>query len=72
MGLSLPWEGGFSKYIKTFLTTHLRGFARSLYRGLEGAKIWTLLNQCAYNLKKVLQLYRDDALSEDVLMALRL
>ena len=51
---------------------HLRGFARSLYRGLEGAKIWTLLNQCAYNLKKVLQLYRDDALSEDVLMALRL
>lgn len=51
---------------------NLRGFARSLYRGLEGAKIWTLLNQCAYNLKKVLQLYRDDALSEDVLMALRL
>lgn len=51
---------------------HLRGFARSLYRGLEGAKIWTLLNQCAYNLKKVLQLYRDDALSEDVLRALRL
>lgn len=32
----------------------------------------TLLNQCAYNLKKVLQLYRDDALSEDMLMALRL
>lgn len=51
---------------------NLRGFARSLYRGLEGAKIWTLLNQCAYNLKKVLQLYRDDALSEDMLMALRL
>lgn len=51
---------------------NLRGFARSLYWGLEGAKIWTLLNQCAYNLKKVLQLYRDEALSEEVLMALRL
>jgi IS5 family transposase len=51
---------------------NLRGFARSLYRGLEGAKIWTLLNQSAYNLKKVLQLYRDEALSEDILMALHL
>jgi IS5 family transposase len=51
---------------------NLRGFARSLYRGLEGAKIWTLLNQSAYNLKKVLQLYRDEALSEDMRMALRL
>jgi IS5 family transposase len=51
---------------------NLRGFARSLYRGLEGARVWTLLNQCAYNLKKVLQLYRDEALSEDMLTALRL
>ncbi len=51
---------------------NLRGFTRSLYRELEGAKIWTLLNQCAYNLLKVLQLYRDEALSEEVLMALRL
>ena len=49
-----------------------RGFRRSLYRGLKGAKIWTLLNQCAYNLNKFLQLYRDEALSEDALMALRL
>ena len=54
------------------VSKNLRGFTRSLYRGLEGAKIWTLLNQCAYNLKKVLQLYRDEALSEEVLMALRL
>lgn len=51
---------------------NLRGFARSLYRGLEGAKIWTLLNQSAYNLKKVLQLYRDEVLSEEMLMALQL
>jgi transposase, IS5 family len=51
---------------------NLRGFRRSLYRGLEGAKIWTSLNQCAYNLKKFLQLYLDEALSEESLMALRL
>jgi hypothetical protein len=51
---------------------NLRGFRRSLYRGLKGAKIWTLPNQCAYNLNKFLQLYRDEALSEDALMALRL
>lgn len=51
---------------------NLRGFRRSLYRGLEGTKIWTSLNQCAYNLKKFLQLYLDEALSEETLMALRL
>lgn len=51
---------------------NLRGFGRSLYRGLEGTQIWTLLHQCAYNLKKFLQLYRDEALSEETLMALRL
>jgi hypothetical protein len=51
---------------------NLRGFRRSLYRNLLGAKIWTLLNQCAYNLKKFLQLYRDEALSEATLVALRL
>lgn len=51
---------------------NLRGFRKSLYRNLEGAKIWTLLNQCAYNLNKFLQLYRDEALSEATLMALRL
>ncbi len=49
-----------------------RGFRKSLYRNLEGAKIWTRLNQCAYNLKKFLQLYRDEALSEATLAALRL
>jgi IS5 family transposase len=51
---------------------NLRGFRKSLYRNLSGAKIWTLLNQCAYNLKKFLQLYRDEALSETTLVALRL
>ena len=51
---------------------NLRGFGQSLYRGLLGATLWTQLNQCAYNLKKFLQLYRNEALSEDTLMKLRL
>lgn len=51
---------------------HLRGFGRSMYRGLTGAGIWTRLNQCAYNLKKFLQLYRQEALEERTLSALRL
>ncbi len=51
---------------------NLRGFGRSLYRGLKGAKIWSLLSQCAYNLKKFLQLYHSEALTEETLMKLRL
>lgn len=51
---------------------HLRGFGRSLYRGIQGAKVWTLLSQCAYNLKKFLQLYHNEALTEETLMKLRL
>jgi IS5 family transposase len=51
---------------------NLRGFGQSLYRGLVGATIWSRLNQCAYNLKKFLQLYRNEALSEQTLMKLRL
>lgn len=51
---------------------NLRGFGQSLYRGLVGATIWSRLNQCAYNLKKFLQLYCDEALSEETLMKLRL
>lgn len=51
---------------------NLRGFGQSLYRGLVGATIWSRLNQCAYNLKKFLQLYRDEALSEETLIKLRL
>ncbi len=51
---------------------NLRGFGQSLYRGLPGAKLWTLLNQCAYNLKKFLQLYRNEDLSENTLMKLHL
>jgi IS5 family transposase len=51
---------------------NLRGLGRSLYRGLRGAKIWSLLCQCAYNLKKFLQLYRHEDLTEETLMKLRL
>ena len=51
---------------------NLRGFRRSLYRGLAGATIWTLLNQCAYNLKKLLQLFHDESLLETTVVALRL
>jgi hypothetical protein len=51
---------------------NLRGFGQSVYRGLKGATMWTLLNQCAYNLKKFLQLYHNELLSEETRMALRL
>ena len=54
------------------LAKNLRGFGQSLYRGLVGATIWSRLNQCAYNLKKVLQLYRHEALAEATLMKLHL
>ena len=51
---------------------NLRGFGRSLYRRLHGDRIWTLLCQTAYNLKKFLQLYRDGELKENSLIALGL
>jgi IS5 family transposase len=51
---------------------NLRGFGQSLYRGLVGATIWSRLNQCAYNWKKFLQLYRNEALSEQTLRKLHL
>ena len=38
---------------------NLRGFGKSLYRNLTGHRVWTLLCQTAYNLKKFLLLYRD-------------
>ena len=51
---------------------NLRGFGKSLYLGLRGDKIWASLNQAAYNLKKFLQLYREEAYEEYVLIALGL
>jgi hypothetical protein len=51
---------------------NLRGFGKSLYRRLKGDRIWTLLCQTAYNLKKFLQLYRDEKLEDKSLAFLGL
>ena len=51
---------------------NLRGFGLSLYRGIDGDRIWSLLCQIAYNLKKFLQLYKDEEISEESLMKLGL
>ena len=51
---------------------NLRGFGRSLYHRLHGDKIWTLLCQTAYNLRKFLQLYIDEELEKNSLVALGL
>ena len=49
-----------------------RGFGRSLYRGFDGDKIWSRLCQAAHNLKKFLQLYRDEEIKEESLVKLGL
>ncbi len=51
---------------------NLRGFGRSLYRRLHGDRIWTLLCQTAYNLKKFLLLYQDEELEKNSLVTLGL
>ncbi len=49
---------------------HLRGFGRSLYQGLSGDRIWSLLCQTVANLKKFIQLWTDELVSESSLEAL--
>lgn len=51
---------------------NIRGFGRSLYKGLEGDQIWSLICQTAYNLKKFIQLYNDEEISEESLMKIGL
>jgi IS5 family transposase len=51
---------------------NLRGFGRSLYRGLSGDRIWSRLCQTSYNLKKLFQLYRNEELPETCLIRLGL
>ena len=51
---------------------NLRGFGRCLYSGLKGHRIWSLLCQTAYNLKKFLQLYFADGIKEESLIKLGL
>jgi IS5 family transposase len=58
---------GFIAVIK-----HWRGMKRCLYKGFSGDQIWSLLCQAAHNLKKFLQLYRNEELSEESLIKLRL
>ena len=58
---------GFIAVIK-----HWRGMKRCLYKGFSGDRIWSLLCQAAHNLKKFLQLYKNEALSEKALIKLRL
>ena len=49
---------------------NLRGMRKSLYKRIDGDKIWTALAQTAYNLKKFYALYRDELLSELTLQKL--
>ncbi len=51
---------------------HLRGFGRSVYRGFSGDRIWSLLCQTAYNVKKFFLLYEQEHLDEDSLVKLHL
>lgn len=51
---------------------NLRGFRKSAYKNLKGHRIWTLLCQCAWNLKKFLQLYQAEEIPEQSLKKLGL
>ena len=50
----------------------LRGFGRSLYRGFKGDRIWSLLCQTAFNLKKFIQLWMEEKIEEKNLVKLGL
>jgi hypothetical protein len=64
--VSTPFEGFIA------VAKNLRGFGRSLYRGLAGDRVWSLLCQTSYNLKKFLQLWREEKISEKSLIKLGL
>ena len=49
---------------------NLRGFGKSLYKRLTGDRIWTLLCQTGYNLKKLIQLTKAGQLSCESLLKL--
>ena len=51
---------------------HLHGFGRSLYHGFSGDRIWALLCQAVSNLKKFIQLWAAELVSEASLEALGL
>ena len=54
------------------VSKNLRGFGKSLYKRLTGDRIWTLLCQTAYNLKKLVQLTKAGKLSCENLLKLGL
>jgi transposase, IS5 family len=47
-----------------------RGFNKSLWHTLKGHRMWSLLCQTAYNLKKFLQLYYAEEIGEEKLFKL--
>ncbi|MCP4110013.1 MAG: transposase [Desulfobacteraceae bacterium] len=51
---------------------NLRGFRKSLWHRLGGHRMWSLLCQTAYNLKKFLQLYYKEEIKEKSLVKLKL
>ena len=51
---------------------NIRGFGRSLYKGFEGDRIWSLLCQTASNLKKFIQLWTEEKIEEKSLVKLGL
>ena len=51
---------------------NLRGLGRSLYQGFKGDRIWSLLCQTACNLKKFVQLWREEKIEEKNLVRLGL
>ncbi|WP_080810114.1 transposase [Desulfamplus magnetovallimortis] len=51
---------------------NLRGFGRSLYKGFEGDRIWSVLCQTSYNLKKFILLLQKEKIEEHSLVKLGL
>lgn len=51
---------------------NLRGFGKSLWHCLKGHRMWSLMCQTAYNLKKFLLLYYDEKIEEEKLLKLGL
>jgi len=49
-----------------------RGFGRSLWHTLKGHRMWSLICQTVYNLKKFLQLYYGEEIGEEKLLKLGL
>jgi IS5 family transposase len=51
---------------------NIRGFGKSPYHGLKGHRIWSVLCQTAYNLKKFLQMWFADKIEEESMKELGL